>query len=439
MNRKEILALNSISIGTIAILTLFINELGFIIQKLSNDDYIYLLLLCVGYPLAMSLVSQFNKKVVELLLFSCAIIAIASNYFILMDSPNYIIPTFSMNSLTLVMFFLFIGSCTSVFVIGTSMTMEKLNDAKGFELHFSASVAIGFTIGGLLTTLGSFGWLYPLMMINYVLPASILVYFLLLSKDAGHKKETRKSKEDVTKDSIVVLKVPSLKDNTKGLKLTFFIILAGLLLFLVIGINGVGTPNEDFYQKHWIFWIGTGGGFILFMSLFWKTLNVGELGKNADITIKIEKDAQVKFLILASMITIAAFASIILNLYATGYHGSLAGYILDGMMNGVILSCTIIVLVMMQPPKAKRPFLAMMMFFIVFAMFLGCYLKTTTDNFTEVLALSEYFPYVFGILIIVFVLLLIPILITIAKKSRSLAKKATNNENTVEEKVTGKN
>ncbi|MFX0098919.1 MAG: hypothetical protein ACFFCS_05010 [Candidatus Hodarchaeota archaeon] len=359
-------------------------------------------------PILILILANIGEKIKKIVLFIFAAAGIVASYFVLVGVPNYLIPTFAMEDLTLYMYFLMIGSNIGVLIISAAEMLRSARGSSSQGLMMAVAMAISGVIIAVVILIGANGWLYSIMLNNYIIPVALLLYFLFYPEEL--EKELHELQEPEKIQEVFV------RDTTKGLKLALYTVLTCLNVMLVIAINGLGIPRADFYELNWVFWLMVGLGSAGLAFVTWM-LNGKDL--NEQKTAGIQKWLQIKWIILL-LAQCAGFAiCIFLEFFLPGFHESIYSHLVGGLVVGVNLGIFLVIVLIQHPPKSMLSYIMWLVLFVAISMTVGSYVKVMGTNFPELVETitDDYFLYIIGAYVILIGLLIAFQVVTIVKKS----------------------
>ena len=413
VRKGKILLVSSVLLGfSLASTFLLTFYFGFIAKRISDEGYIPLALFGLIIPFLIILVANINELIKKIVLLASAALSITGSYFILLLVPNFILPDFQLDDLSLYMYFLTVGSSFILTMISFAEVARLAREEKS-----SLFMGISFLLSGLITGLvlfftASAGWLYPMMIINYFVPTGILIYFWFYpeGKDGERSLRNIQTPETIAKYQI--------SDTTKGLKLTFTTIIACFGIIGCIGVNGMGLTNEQLYTENWIFWIMAGvGGFLISIIAKFTVFRTTKKEASTSKTIK----SQVQWILFIIIIALSVVLVYVVDYLIPGLHATIYSHVIDGILLGVIIASFLGIVIMQHPPRSTYAYYMMMMFFLVFSVAVGNYLKTLVgpDDFAEY---GEYVLYIIAAGLILLILTIIAQAVTINKKRKEISR-----------------
>lgn len=390
------------SLGSVLVTTF---PFGFFLKHLGTDGYIGIALFGLVVPLGLILVANVSEQAKKIVLFSCTVLAVFGSYYTMLAAPNYLFPEFQLDVAGTYMFFLALGMQFTIFMIAAAeLGRLAREDGKGWYLGAGAALAGGLAAASLLT--GPQGWLYPVMIVNYILPSGMLLYFLFVPVAS-------EARAPQLPGTIAPLHV---KDTTRGLKLALFTILACLSIIVSIGIQGLALPRPDFFSVGWSFWLCAGaGGFIAAMVARFTLLP--HLAEPASPAKKHRLQASWILVTLIQFGLIASAAS--MEFFVDGFHASIASHVVNGLVLGFSIVMLLAVWISQHPPRSLYAFLMFVAFFIAFSAAVGSYVKALDVDLASFLSYGEYAIYVIAALALGTGVLVAAQAITLVKSKRA--------------------
>ena len=381
---------------------------GWPVENMDENGYYGLAGLCMLLPIVMLIIANLNEKAKKIVLFAVAAAGIVASYFVLVGVPNYLIPTFAMDDVTLYMYFLMIGANITTLMISAAEMLRSARGAKSQGMMMAAALAIAGGIVAIVIVIGGNGWLYSIMLNNYIIPVGLLVYFLWYPEEL--EADLHELQEPGKIRSVFV------QDNTKGLKMTIYTVLTCLNLLLVIAINGLGIPREDFYELNWIFWLMVGIGSAALALVTW-LLNGKAL--NEEKTAGVQKLLQIKWILLLVVQNIAFLIYMMLEFFVPGFHTSIYSHLVGGLVLGVNIGIFLVIVLIQHPPKSMFAYIMWLVLFVAVSMTLGSYVKVMGTNFSDLVdeIVDNYLVYVIGAYVLLLSLLIVSQVVTIVKKA----------------------
>nr|MDO8110701.1 hypothetical protein [Candidatus Sigynarchaeota archaeon] len=382
---------------------------GFILKRIDSSGYYGLVGFGLLFPIIMMLVANLKERVKKYVLFINAALAIIGSYFVILGAPNFTVPDFRLDTVPLYMYYLTLGAHFTLFEIGIAEVLRQARET-GF-LWLGAGLGVGSVIVALVIMSGVNGWLYMIMVINYIIPSAMLVYFLVYPEGAAGEKTmfTPQSRE-------VVGKFLVRDGNAKGWKLTLYTIIVAFGSIATLGINSMTMPRADYFSISWLFWLLTGAG--AFVAALVAKVLFQKIHGMESCTEK-DRKAQLPWMLIAIAQSVGLLAVTLLEIYAPGYHLSILAHIFDGLVFGFNLGAYFAILAVQHPPKSNYAYYMTLGFFIIFSLAAANYLKTVVNDMNDI---TDYALYILGALVIVVALLVIMQLITIKQKGRAPAK-----------------
>lgn len=398
------------------------NMTGFLLEKTEDAGYISLALAGLLYPLGMLFIANFNERAKLAAITITASMAVVSSYFVMLGVPNFRIPAFEVDLTTLTMYFLSMASSMALAVISIS---DLLSKARGLEERVTVFSVAFLAAGGITAigiSLGSLGWLIPIMFSDYLVPGGLLVHVIL------------RSSIKVDYPNIEVIHKPArikkywIKERNKAFKLTVYTIISSLQIALLLGVNGLALDPEVYYGDTWLLWLFIGAG-----CLITGMLVVPRLFKNHEEEFSKEKiiKSNISWLMISILQSSFFFVIVTLNLNVPTYHGSIVAFMVDGAVLGFMLMVFWHIVMVQHPPKSMRLFLMLMSFFLCISFIAGTYLKSLTSvSLSDFEEIMDYAIYLYLAFVVALVILVIAFLVTIKKHgkkgaSRTITPKAS--------------
>ncbi|MHA1681472.1 MAG: hypothetical protein ACTSUE_10710 [Promethearchaeota archaeon] len=375
-------------------------HVGWMFRDLDGAEIISLFLLGIALPFGLILVSGISEFFKNIVLISAVVLFVIASYFLLLESPNGLIPTnMSLSRTTMMMFFMTIGMATCMVGLSIAEMARLSRDGGGWGLFLLVSTAITGALAAFYVSSMSLGWLYDYLLPMIFLPGAVLLYFAFYNDRAYQRfKEITSNK---------VLAECSIKDKMKGAKIALVSIISMLNMGIIIGVNGLNLPAADYSAINWIFYLLAGaGGIVGFLIGHLFTSKIAPVNSSRRKAI-LSQEYIFLFLFLQSAI-VSIF--IFLELSIPGYHGSILAQVLDGFMFGVVFLLFFHFSIQQHPPRAHQLFHALL-FFLGFVLLV-------VMNFVKGIPMKEgefediAKNYLIYIVIIELVLFSVPIILT---------------------------
>ncbi|MHA1700575.1 MAG: hypothetical protein ACTSWN_17185 [Promethearchaeota archaeon] len=406
IEKQHLVGVTILFSGSLANLIISSFYLGWVLSKIQDEDYIIALLLGLVAPAAVIVVANLGEKIKKIVLFAYGCANIISNYFVLMGGPNFPVPNISLDDTTKAMYFLSIGASAGIFMIALSdISRLTLNLKAHWHVMFAGLGIAGFA-SALIIYFGTRGWLYPVMLSNYLIPISLMIYYVFYP---GSLESILIGIQDPK-----ILTNLRVKDKTKGMKLTFFTIYTFILLFLIITMNNVLQSATNLIEVGWIFWLFIGIGGAIASVFIWKVINA-QFTRDASV----EKELFIEkhwlgFTVIQSAMIFVVFS---LEFFLVGYHDSIASHIIDGAIFGSIIAIFIYVVALQHPPRSLRAYFLFFGYFLAITIILSNVMKAVNLGVENMTGILEYAYYIVAIILLILILLVISQIITIARKS----------------------
>ncbi|MHA1681470.1 MAG: hypothetical protein ACTSUE_10700 [Promethearchaeota archaeon] len=404
MERKTNLGISALFSCSFAAFLVNSHYLGFIIEGIDTDGVIWLAIMTILYPLLVLFIANTNEVAKKVCLFVCAIAAVVGSYFVLLRADNFRLPTLELDMLTLLMYFLMLGSTICLTMISFAEIMRTSRKTSNHSLFFGGNLLMVGVVVGIAVAIGRFGWLIPLMLNDYTVPAGIMLYFLWYPSDTGEVEELSKLHKPRNISEF------SIRDSSKGFKLTVYTILSAFQIALLLAGNGLAIVPPDFYLINWVFWIFVGVGSFAMMALFKvKFARVDGLKGSLEK----RKKSQVDW-ILVSLIQLVVFVvAVILEFYLSNFHGSLYSHVVTGLFLGITISGFLKQVAIQHAPRSMYLYLMFFCLMMAYAIIAGSYLKALSVDMTAFNEeVAPYAVYLVAIICITWILLLLPLLRT---------------------------
>jgi hypothetical protein len=381
--------------------------LGQVLLHLSSNEIYYLLGFGVLYPLVMLILANLNERVKKLMIFIAAALAITGSYVIMLGSPNTV-PVLKLDTVPVIMYFMTVGSHMCLFLMGASEVLRRSRDM-GF-LWLGAGLAIGCAAIGIVVVTSILGWLYMIMIVNYVVPVAILVYFLLYPEGAEGETVMRRPQTKEVVGQFVIA------DTWKGFKIAMYALLVGVGIIATIGVNGLAMPQEDYFTTAPVFWSLAAAGAVA-AAVVAKLV----LGKIIGMPTGAKKAwaSNVAWLLLACVQAATVIGLALAEFYLLGFHLSTWSHVLGGLVLGFNIVIYLAVLSIQHPPRSNYAFYMFNAFFVIFGMAVASYLRSVNVDLADFYGLAEYAIYIIAAMGLVLVLLVVNQVITIAKTGKA--------------------
>ncbi len=418
MKKTTFISLSVLLGAMLASLFIFTHYFGYLAQRIDDEGYIALGI-GVLMPALLILVINLNERVKKIVLFACCVLFVIGSYVVMLGNPNFPIPDFSMDLTSTYFFFLSTGGLICAVQIAAADLVRAVHESKSW-VYFALAMGLGGFVTFTALFLAPLGWLFLIMVVDYVLPAALLVYFLFYPDGVEGEASMKALHAPSTS------KAYSIHDTTKGLKLALYTILTCFAIIATLGLNGMALePSETIYNGSWM-WLGfaIGGVAIIFIAKMF--------AKDVFVTVDAPDRKPVSQLawIMTEVIQLglSVFVAIAV-LYVPGFHGTILAYILAGIAVGFNIGAFFTIIAQQHPPKSVYAYLSLLTFFLVFTVVATNYLKTLISDYDGLLDIAEYIMYVLGALVIILVVLIIAQAVTIsktrAKGTRPVAPAAT--------------
>jgi hypothetical protein len=365
---------------------------GFQVSRLSGTvSYVSGAGFAILMPILLVFVANLKEIVKKIVVFAATAATVGSSYYVMLTTPNFVIPDFTLDSVAQVFFFVALGSAITVCMIAISETVRLSRDTKFYGAYLGSGFGLGALITSVALVFGGLGWLYLVMVTNYALPAGLLAYFLVYPTG----KDGEKAMHALHAPETIVMYY--VHDTSKGWKLALFTLVTAVSIVAMTGINGLALPQQDWYSEEWIFYIFAAISAFLVSGLAWhNSVRIAMLHKSAEK----ELASQVPWLFITIVEGVLVLTVVILEFFANGFHGSVGSMILDGVVFGILFGCFYVIVAIQHPPKSLYMESMFLSYFILFSLVLGSFLKVL--GLSSLAAAQTYVMYV---LIIAFVLL----------------------------------
>ncbi|NMC04812.1 MAG: hypothetical protein GYA24_06355 [Candidatus Lokiarchaeota archaeon] len=381
--------------------------LGQVLLRISTNEIYYLLGFAVFYPLLMLILANVNERVKKLMIFISAALAIVGSYILMLGSPNTV-PVLQLDPVPAAMYFMTVGAHLSLFTMGAAEVLRRARES-GF-LWLGAAIAMGCAAIGIVVVTSMMGWLYMIMIVNYIVPVAILVYFLLYPEGAeGEVAARRPQTKEVVKEFHVT-------DTWKGFKIAMYALLVGIGIIATTGVNGLAMPHEDYYTAAPLFWLlaaaGATGSAMVAKVTLGKVIGMPGGPRKAWLS-------NLWWLVLACVQAGSLIGLALAEFYVPGFHLSIASHVVGGAVLGFNACMYLAILAVQHPPRSNYAFYMFTAFFVIFGMAVGSYLRSLDVDLPEFYEYAEYALYIIGGMGLVLALLVVNQAITIAKTSKA--------------------
>ena len=390
-------------------------HVGWIFRSIDLETAIFLIVIDVITPVILLIVVSIDEKVKLFIIISCTVIFVVTSYIVLFVAPNFILPENLLLGIDSIGYYFTSLACIMVLCCIGLMEVSKWA-IEGYSNIIWLVVAIA--IAGVLTAAIIFltqgGWLWVYLVPSIIVPMSTGAYYFLYPPD-DHVELNLIVKK-------VHLKPTFIKDTSKGLKITFFSILAFLNAGLILGINGIDLETGSYALENWIFYASMGIGSVSF-------LVVGKLMSLIDFQKGQRKiRGQLSWLAATIIIGISPLAIFWLQVFQTNYHGSVLSHIIDGTVIGLLLGTYLKIIITQHPPKSFNLFVSVLSFIFLFLLVLGNYIKGIPVVVGEFNKTGELiFPIVTLLNLILVGVLSILLVITIIKERKKNVNRLVKN------------
>ncbi len=381
--------------------------LGQVMTHIEDEEIYALVGFAILYPLVMLILANLNESIKKLMVFISAALAIVGSYVLMLGSPNTV-PVLKLDTIPAIMYFMTCGAHISLFIMGASEVLRRSREMGFLWLGFG--MAIGCATVGAVVWTSIFGWLYMIMVVNYIVPVAILVYFLLYPE--GEEGETTMRRPQ-TKDVVRQFVVP---DTWKGFKIAMYALLSALAPIACIGVGGLAMPQEDYFTTAPWFWslaaAGAVAAAVVAKLVFGKIIGMPSGAEKA-------RASNVVWLVLACAQGASLFLVTVLEFYVPGYHLSFPSVLVGGIVFGFNVVAYMAVLSVQHPPRSNYAFYMFNTFFVLFGIAVSSYLRTINVDLAEFYALAleeDYILYIIAAFSLALVLLVVNQIVTIAKK-----------------------
>ncbi|HME53447.1 MAG TPA: hypothetical protein VKM55_14580 [Candidatus Lokiarchaeia archaeon] len=379
--------------------------LGYILRNASSSGFYAIAGFGGLYPIVMMLIANLRERIKKYVLFLNAALAIVGSYFVMLQTPNFMIPDFKLDTLPLYCYFLTVGADFALFEIGVAEVSRRTRDSS--LLHIGAGLGLGSVIVAIVVMVGINGWLYMILIVNYIIPIALLVYFLMYPE--GKEGETvmfHPQSKDIARMYFV-------NDTTKGLKLMFYTIITCFGCIATVGVNGMAIPETDIYNAGFTFWIMAAVGSVAAVMIaryFLARIHAMES------TVEKERKSQFPWLGFAIFQSLLLLDTTILELYVPGFHLSMISYIRSGFVFGFNIGAYFTVIAVQHPPKSNYAYYMTLSFFVIFSIAAGDYLKIVVSDMNTFGQVAQYAMYIMAALLLMIALLVLAQVITIVRK-----------------------
>jgi hypothetical protein len=248
-----------------------------------------------------------------------------------------------------------------------------------------------------------------IMIVNYLIPVALLVYFLLYPE--GKDGET----EMFRPQSRAVVGKYFVHDTTKGLKLMLYTIITCFGCIATVGVNGMALPESDIYNAGFDFWImaAVGSGIAAILVRYFLT-KIHDM----ESTVEKEQKSQAPWLGFVIVQCFLLLDITMLEFFVPGFHLSIYSWIRSGLVLGFNIGVYFSVIVVQHPPRSNYAYYMTLAFFIIFSIAAGNYLKVLVSDMHTFVKVAGYVLYIMGALVLIFALLVLAQVITIIKKRK---------------------
>lgn len=386
--------------------------IGQVLSHIETEDVseIYgLITFAALYPLVMLILANLSERVKKVMLFITAALAIVGSYFLMLSSPNTV-PVLKLDTVSALMYFMTVGAHMSLFTMGASEVLRRSRDA-GF-LWLGTGLAIGCVTIGVLVWASIYGWLYMIMVVNYVVPVAILVYFLLYPEGTEGEVTMRRPQ---TKEVVAQFVVP---DTWKGFKIAMYTVLVCVAVIATAAVNSLAMPQADYFTTAPIFWcLAAAGAFaatVIAKLVLGKIIGMPSGASKA-------RASNIAWLVLVCAQTAATVGLTLAEFYAPGFHLSDGSHMIGGFLLGINVGLYLAVLSVQHPPRSNYAFYMFTTYFIIFAIVTSSYVRSISLDLHGFYDIAEYVLYVIAAVGLVLALLVVNLIITIARKGVSRA------------------
>jgi len=278
-------------------------------------------------------------------------------------------------------------------------------------LWLGAGLAIGFAMIGLIVITSMLGWLYMLMVTNYIIPTVMLLYFLAYPE--GKEGETTMR----IPQSKTVVREFHVADTWKGFKLAMYAVIVNGGIVAIVGVNGLVLAQEDHFTAAPIFWSLAAVGAII-AAIIAKIV----LGKIIGLPAGSKKifTSNLAWLVLACIQAALLFCVAMLEFFKPDFHMSIASHVIGGAVVGFDVGIYLAVLSVQHPPRSNYAFYMFATYFVVLGMALGSFIRAQGASLSQFYDLTQYVYYVIAAMAIVVVLLVVNQVITLVKKGKAV-------------------
>ncbi|MEX2681883.1 MAG: hypothetical protein Q6373_009790 [Candidatus Sigynarchaeota archaeon] len=384
--------------------------LGQILSHIETNDIYALVGFCVLYPLVALILANLNEPVKKIMIFASATLAIVGSYVLMLGSPNTV-PVLKLDTIPLYTYFMALGGHMCLFIMGSAEVLRRAREMD--YLWLGLGMAIGCAAVGIVVWTSIFGWLYMIMIINYIVPVAILVYFLFYPEGKeGETNMRRPQTKEVVRQYVVA-------DTWKGGKITFYTLITAFSALATAGVGGMAMPQEDYFTSAPWFWsfaaAGAAGAAVLAKFMLGKIIGM-------PAGVKKEFTSNVAWLVLGCAQGASVILLVVVEFYVPGYHLSFASGLVGGAILGFNIVAYMAVLSVQHPPRSNYAFYMFNTYFILFGLALASYLRSINVDISEFYALAteeDYILYIIGALAIVLAMLVVNQVITIAKTAKA--------------------
>ncbi|MBN2150846.1 MAG: hypothetical protein JW839_05360, partial [Candidatus Lokiarchaeota archaeon] len=193
--------------------------IGQVLLHIDTEQIYWLVGFGALYPLLMLIIANLNETVKKVVVFASAALAIVGSYVLMLGSPNTV-PVLKLDEVPVIMYFATVGAHMSLFIMGSAEVLRRAREMD--YLWLGLGMAIGCAAVGVVVWTSIFGWLYMIMVVNYVVPVAVLVYFLFYPEGKeGENTMRRPQTKDVVGQFVV-------HDTWKGGKIAFYTVLVSV-------------------------------------------------------------------------------------------------------------------------------------------------------------------------------------------------------------------
>lgn len=359
------------------------------------------------YPILMMFIANLSERIKKFVLFLNAALAIVASYFLMLGTPNFLIPDFQLDTLPLYCYFLTVGADFTLFEIGVAEVSRRARE--GSMLNIGASFGLGSIIIAIVIIVGINGWLYMIMIVNYIIPVALLVYFLLYPEGKDGEVEMFRPQSRTVVGKYFV------NDTTKGLKLMLYTIITCFGCIATVGVNGMALQVSEIYYAGFYFWImvAVGSGIAAILARYF-------LAKihSMENTAEKERKSQTPWLGFVIIQCFLLLDITVLEFFVPGFHLSMYSWIRSGLVLGFNIGVYFSVIAVQHPPRSNYAYYMTLAFFVIFSIAAGNYLKVLVQDMNTFGKVAGYALYIMGVLVLIFALLVLAQVITIIKKRR---------------------